>query len=64
MDYLSAMKTKYRRGREEGMAEGEARGRAKRNLEIVKWMIDSGLSYEQISSFAGLLLYEIKELTK
>ncbi len=47
------------RGKEQGIAEGEARGKA----ELIKMMIKTGHSIEKIAEITGLSLDEVKKLT-
>ena len=48
--------------REEGIAQGEASGRAERGIEMAKAMKDKGYSTDEISELTGLSSDEIKKL--
>ena len=48
----------FAEGREEGLAEGEA----KKSLEIAKKMLEMGLSVEQITEATGLSEEEVLKL--
>ncbi|MEE0182471.1 MAG: hypothetical protein UEP31_11675, partial [Anaerovoracaceae bacterium] len=48
--------------REEGIAQGEASGRAAEKIEMAKAMKDKGYSTDEISELTGLSSDEIKKL--
>ena len=49
-------------GFDEGLAEGEARGEVKRNLEVARAMKAEGLSLDQIQRITGLSPSDIEKL--
>ncbi|MCM1502691.1 MAG: Rpn family recombination-promoting nuclease/putative transposase [Bacteroidales bacterium] len=53
-DILNQIEYSRLEGREEGLAEGEKKGEAKRNLEIAKTMKNKGLSISDIQDITGL----------
>ena len=48
--------------REEGLAEGEAKGRKERALEIAKAFLENGVNIDIIAASTGLTEEEIKAL--
>ena len=57
-DYRNILET----AREDGFAEGEAKGRAAMAAEIARAMLASGMEHSLISSLTGLSQEEIKGL--
>ena len=57
-----AMKSSYIDGKDEGLAEGEAKGRAEGILSVARNMKQSGMSIDQIAKMTGLSLQEIAGL--
>ena len=51
----------YQKGTIEGRAEGRAEGHAEGRREIIKSMLSSGKTPEEIASFANISLEEVKE---
>ena len=50
------------KGRYEGLAEGEASGRAEREIEMAKALKDKGVAIEIIAETSGLSKEEIEKL--
>lgn len=49
-------------GRAEGLAEGRAEGRAEAKKDIVKSMLNNGLSVEQAAKYSGLTVEEVESI--
>ena len=62
MDKILAEQYKYKKGKEEGREEGEAKGREDSKLEIAKAMKAKGLDVSMIAECTGLTEDQIKQL--
>jgi len=62
LDYWSAMKTNYRKGKEEGRKEGKDEGRHEQALAIASKLVSIGEPIEKIISVTGLTYEEVERL--
>jgi predicted transposase/invertase (TIGR01784 family) len=61
-DYVSAMTLAVRKGKVEGIQEGEQRGILKGKQELIKGMAGNGLSIEKIAQLISLTPQEVSKL--
>ena len=64
MDTKAVEEYGYLRGKEEGEAIGEARGKKENQLEMIKSMLKEGLSIESIARISKLSVDEIEKIVK
>ena len=57
-DYQNILAT----AREQGLAEGEARGIERGRAEVARKLLASGMSGEQVAEFTGLTAEQLEEL--
>ena len=62
MDNLSAIATARDEGKEEGLAEGWAKGEHNARIENAKKMLADGLSIDIVAKYTGLSIEEVKTL--
>ena len=64
MDTKAVEEYGYLRGKEEGEAIGEARGKKEKLIEMVNSMIKKGLTIEMIADISKLSVDEIEKISK
>ena len=61
MDYNTGMKSAYKDGKVEGIAEGELKGKLDNAIETARKMKEEGFNIEQIIRISGLTEDQLKE---
>ena len=61
-DTENALYTKYEEGREDGLAEGEKKGRGEERLRMAHDMLKDGLDLQMIIRYTGLTKEQIQSL--
>ena len=63
-DQISIKKTGYRQGRESGIEEGKALGRAQEKIETAKKFLEQGVDKEIVTKATGLTKEQVEELAQ
>ena len=61
-DYENTIDFARQQGHEQGLAEGEAKGREDKALEVAKKMLEAGMPSAQIASITGLDEEQVRQL--